>query len=90
MDKTGSTLINSYYIVYYRNLPEVKSTFKILSVPTVSARFGSDPFFWNWGMHTLATFLPTVSNFSFKIMQYEVISFYPSDNKLQWKFQTNR
>ncbi|KAG2558555.1 uncharacterized protein LOC120685336 [Panicum virgatum] len=47
--------------VYLLNLPEVKSTFKILSVPTVSARFGSDPFFWNWGMHTFATFLPTES-----------------------------
>ncbi|KAF8707139.1 hypothetical protein HU200_030380 [Digitaria exilis] len=43
-----------------RNLPEVKSAFKILDVPTVSARFGSDPFFWNWGMHTFANFLPTV------------------------------
>ncbi|KAF8664669.1 hypothetical protein HU200_054379 [Digitaria exilis] len=47
--------------VYLLNLPEVKSAFKILDVPTVSARFGSDPFFWNWGMHTFANFLPTES-----------------------------
>ncbi|CAO2143213.1 unnamed protein product [Urochloa humidicola] len=47
--------------VYLLNLPEVKSAFKFLNVPTVSlsARFGSDPFFWNWGMHTFANFLPT-------------------------------
>ncbi|XP_025805490.1 uncharacterized protein LOC112884328, partial [Panicum hallii] len=44
--------------VYLLNLPEVKSTFKVLRVPTVSARFGSDPFIWNWGMHTFANFLP--------------------------------
>ncbi|RLN28025.1 uncharacterized protein C2845_PM05G06060 [Panicum miliaceum] len=44
--------------VYLRNLPEVKSTFKVLRVPTVSARFGSDPFIWNWGMHIFANFLP--------------------------------
>ncbi|KAF8656721.1 hypothetical protein HU200_060512 [Digitaria exilis] len=47
--------------VYLLNLPEVKSAFKILDVPTVSARFGSDPFFWNWGMRTFANFLPTES-----------------------------
>ncbi|CAN6330472.1 unnamed protein product [Urochloa humidicola] len=45
--------------VYLMNLPEVKSAFKFLNVPTVSARFGSDPFIWNWGMHTFANFLPT-------------------------------
>ncbi|CAL4911695.1 unnamed protein product [Urochloa decumbens] len=44
--------------VYLLNLPEVKSVFKCLNVPTVSARFGSDPFFWNWGMHAFANFLP--------------------------------
>ncbi|TKW07734.1 hypothetical protein SEVIR_7G326300v4 [Setaria viridis] len=44
--------------VYLLNLPEVKSAFKYLNVPTVSARFGSDPIFWNWGMHYFANFLP--------------------------------
>ncbi|KQJ92379.1 uncharacterized protein LOC106866586 isoform X2 [Brachypodium distachyon] len=44
--------------VYLLNLPEVKSTHKFLGVPTVSARFGSDPFIWNWGMETFANFLP--------------------------------
>lgn len=44
--------------VYLLNLPEVKSTHKILRVPTVSARFGTDPFFWNWGMKTFVNFLP--------------------------------
>ncbi|CAN6339558.1 unnamed protein product [Urochloa humidicola] len=44
--------------VYLLNLPEVKSAFKILGVPTVSARFGTAPFFWNWGMQAFANFLP--------------------------------
>ncbi|KAK3139282.1 hypothetical protein QOZ80_5AG0380680 [Eleusine coracana subsp. coracana] len=44
--------------VYLLNLPEVKSAFKVLGVPTVSARFGTAPFFWNWGMQAFANFLP--------------------------------
>uniref|UniRef100_A0ACD5Y4K7 Uncharacterized protein n=1 Tax=Avena sativa TaxID=4498 RepID=A0ACD5Y4K7_AVESA len=44
--------------VYLMNLPEVKSAHKILGVPTVGARFGTDPFFWIWGMETFANFLP--------------------------------
>ncbi|KAL6642218.1 hypothetical protein ACP70R_020399 [Stipagrostis hirtigluma subsp. patula] len=44
--------------VYLLNLPEVKSAFRILGVPTVSARFGTAPFFWNWGMQAFANFLP--------------------------------
>ncbi|PAN15943.1 hypothetical protein PAHAL_3G021600 [Panicum hallii] len=44
--------------VYLLNLPEVKSAFKILGVPTVSARFGTAPFFWNWGMQAFANILP--------------------------------
>ncbi|KAG8089108.1 hypothetical protein GUJ93_ZPchr0011g28151 [Zizania palustris] len=44
--------------VYLLNLPEVKSAYEILGVPTVSARFGTAPFFWNWGMQAFANFLP--------------------------------
>ncbi|XP_072967050.1 uncharacterized protein [Typha angustifolia] len=44
--------------VYLLNLPEVRSTHEILGVPTVSARFGTAPFFWNWGMKAFADFLP--------------------------------
>uniref|UniRef100_A0A0E0F974 Saccharopine dehydrogenase NADP binding domain-containing protein n=1 Tax=Oryza meridionalis TaxID=40149 RepID=A0A0E0F974_9ORYZ len=44
--------------VYLLNLPEVKSVYKVLGVPTVSARFGTAPFFWNWGMQAFANFLP--------------------------------
>jgi hypothetical protein len=36
----------------------VKSAYKVLGVPTVSARFGTAPFFWNWGMQAFANFLP--------------------------------
>ncbi|KAJ4807253.1 hypothetical protein LUZ62_019819 [Rhynchospora pubera] len=43
---------------YLLNLPEVRSAHQILKVPTVSARFGSDPFFWNWAMQASARFLP--------------------------------
>ncbi|QCD88821.1 saccharopine dehydrogenase [Vigna unguiculata] len=41
--------------VYLMNLPQVRSAHQILRVPTVSARFGTAPFFWNWGMESLTT-----------------------------------
>lgn len=44
--------------VYLLNLPEVRSTHEVLGVPTVSARFGTSPFFWNWGMEALTYLLP--------------------------------
>ena len=30
------------------NLPEVRTGAEVLRIPTVSARFGTSPFFWNW------------------------------------------
>lgn len=71
-----SFVISHYHINgldYFRNLPEVKSTHKILRVPTVSARFGTDPFFWNWGMETFVNFLPAVRLVS-QIKHYLVAS----------------
>ncbi|KAK8954386.1 hypothetical protein KSP39_PZI002294 [Platanthera zijinensis] len=44
--------------VFLLNLPEVKSAHEILGVPTVSARFGTAPFFWNWGMEAMVNFVP--------------------------------
>ncbi|XP_022152949.1 uncharacterized protein LOC111020567 isoform X2 [Momordica charantia] len=44
--------------VFLLNLPEVSTAHEILRVPTVSARFGTAPFFWNWGMLALTNFLP--------------------------------
>ncbi|TKY67804.1 oxidoreductase protein [Spatholobus suberectus] len=44
--------------VYLLNLPEVRSAHEILGVPTVSARFGTAPFFWNWGMEAMTKLLP--------------------------------
>ncbi|KAG6411424.1 hypothetical protein SASPL_129506 [Salvia splendens] len=44
--------------VFLLNLPEVRSTHEILGVPTVSARFGTAPFFWNWGMVAMTYLLP--------------------------------
>ncbi|RWR74728.1 Saccharopine dehydrogenase isoform 2 [Cinnamomum micranthum f. kanehirae] len=44
--------------VYLLNLPEVMSAHEVLGVPTVSARFGTSPFFWNWGMEIMANFVP--------------------------------
>ncbi|GAB4856008.1 hypothetical protein Ancab_024647 [Ancistrocladus abbreviatus] len=41
-----------------RNLPEVSSAYEVLGVPTVSARFGTAPFFWNWGMVAMTFLLP--------------------------------
>ncbi|XP_071709356.1 uncharacterized protein [Rutidosis leptorrhynchoides] len=45
--------------VYLLNLPEVTSTHQILKVPTVSARFGTAPFFWNWAMDAMTRFVPS-------------------------------
>ncbi|KAL5982573.1 hypothetical protein ACLOJK_016647 [Asimina triloba] len=44
--------------VYLLHLPEVKSAHEVLSVPTVSARFGTSPFFWNWGMEAIVKLVP--------------------------------
>ncbi|KAL4204251.1 hypothetical protein AMTRI_Chr01g131190 [Amborella trichopoda] len=44
--------------VFLLNLPEVGSAYEVLNVPTVSARFGTAPFFWNWGMSAIATLVP--------------------------------
>ncbi|KAL5567079.1 hypothetical protein UlMin_030243 [Ulmus minor] len=44
--------------VYLLNLPEVRSAHEFLGIPTVSARFGTAPFFWNWGMEAMTSLLP--------------------------------
>ncbi|KAL3529765.1 hypothetical protein ACH5RR_009087 [Cinchona calisaya] len=44
--------------VFLLNLPEVRSAHENLGVPTVSARFGTAPFFWNWGMGAMTNLLP--------------------------------
>jgi hypothetical protein len=44
--------------VYLYNLPEVASAFKYIRVPGVSARFGTDPFIWNWAMWLVARLCP--------------------------------
>ncbi|KAL3653344.1 hypothetical protein CASFOL_003025 [Castilleja foliolosa] len=44
--------------VFLLNLPEVKSVHEIFEIPTVSARFGTSPFFWNWGMAAMTYLLP--------------------------------
>ncbi|KAL7151896.1 hypothetical protein ABFS83_04G061800 [Erythranthe nasuta] len=44
--------------VFLLNLPEVRSIHENLGVPTVSARFGTAPFFWNWGMVAMTYLLP--------------------------------
>ncbi|KAH6765914.1 Saccharopine dehydrogenase [Perilla frutescens var. hirtella] len=44
--------------VFLLNLPEVRSVHEVLGVPTVSARFGTAPFFWNWGMVAMTYLLP--------------------------------
>lgn len=44
--------------VYLYNLPEVVSAYKYMRVPSVSARFGTDPFFWNWAMWLTARLVP--------------------------------
>jgi hypothetical protein len=43
---------------YLYNLPEVESAHKHMRVPSVSARFSTDPFFWNWAMWLTARLTP--------------------------------
>eukprot|EP00798_Chlamydomonas_sp_ICE-L_P003013 gene3013-13034_t len=43
---------------YLYNLPEVQSAKKYLGVTGCSARFGTDPPFWNWGMWLMARLVP--------------------------------
>lgn len=45
--------------VYLLNLPEVTSTHETLGIPSVSARFGTSPFFWNWAMDAMTRFVPS-------------------------------
>ncbi|XP_024528585.1 uncharacterized protein LOC9641433 [Selaginella moellendorffii] len=40
--------------VFLINLPEVVTAFENLKVPTITARFGTAPFFWNWIMGAIA------------------------------------
>lgn len=47
----------------FRNLPEVRTAHEVLEVPTVSARFGTAPFFWNWGMEAMTNLLPAVCSY---------------------------
>ncbi|XP_043725248.1 uncharacterized protein LOC122671857 isoform X1 [Telopea speciosissima] len=44
--------------VYLLNLPEVSSAHEVLGIPTISARFGTAPFFWNWGMEAMTNLFP--------------------------------
>ncbi|PKI57722.1 hypothetical protein CRG98_021789 [Punica granatum] len=44
--------------VYLLNLPEVRTAHEVHGIPTVSARFGTAPFFWNWGMEAMVNLLP--------------------------------
>lgn len=44
--------------VYLYSLPEVASGHEVFRVPSISARFGTAPEPWNWGMVAIARLLP--------------------------------
>jgi saccharopine dehydrogenase-like NADP-dependent oxidoreductase len=44
--------------LFLYSLPEVASGREVFKVPAISARFGTDPDFWNWGMWLLARLVP--------------------------------
>ena len=44
--------------VWLYSLPEVASGHQVLGVPSISARFGTDPDIWNWAMWAMARLLP--------------------------------
>ena len=61
-----TVLINGtlfFLFILPRNLPEVRSAREVLGVPTVSARFGTAPFFWNWAMEAMTSLLPAVCSY---------------------------
>lgn len=44
--------------VWLYSLPEVASGYSVFGVPSISARFGTEPDFWNWAMWLLARVVP--------------------------------
>ncbi|KAK6164094.1 hypothetical protein DH2020_000958 [Rehmannia glutinosa] len=45
--------------VFLMNVPEMASAHEVFGVPTISARFGTAPFFWNWTLSAMIKLLPT-------------------------------
>jgi hypothetical protein len=45
-------------LAFLYNLPEVESAHKYMGVPSVSARFSTDPLMWNGAMWLTARFMP--------------------------------
>ena len=68
-DPLLSKTFNSIYILISRNLPEVRSAHDVLGIPTVSARFGTAPFFWNWGMSAMTNLLSPVCSHLISIIE---------------------
>lgn len=44
--------------VYLYPLPEVETGHRVMEVPSISARFGTDPAIWNWAMIAMARLVP--------------------------------
>ncbi|XP_011080443.1 uncharacterized protein LOC105163699 [Sesamum indicum] len=63
--------------VFLLNLPEVESAHEVLQVPTVSSRFGTGPFFWNWTLSTITRLVPTNFLRDQRIVQMLVQFSYP-------------
>ncbi|KAJ0083676.1 hypothetical protein Patl1_29520 [Pistacia atlantica] len=67
---------NSTESFIFRNLPEVRSAHEILGVPTVSARFGTAPFFWNLGMVAMTKLLSPVCSYFTHSLNWQIIRFF--------------
>ncbi|KAI3450018.1 hypothetical protein Pfo_006683 [Paulownia fortunei] len=63
--------------VFLLNLAEVESTHEVLRVPSVSARFGTAPFFWNWTISAIIRLLPAEFLRDKNIVQWLVPLSYP-------------
>ncbi|KAL0459143.1 UNVERIFIED_CONTAM: hypothetical protein Slati_0541500 [Sesamum latifolium] len=63
--------------VFLLNLPEVESAHEVLQVPTVSGRFGTGPFFWNWTLSAITRLVPTNFLRDQRIVQMLVQFSYP-------------
>lgn len=77
------------YMVF-RNLPEVRSAHEILGVPSVSARFGTAPFFWNWGMEAMTKLFPAVSHLDIACLQIRQLLSVCMNTKSQCNIDSDR
>ncbi|KAL6518994.1 hypothetical protein OROHE_017418 [Orobanche hederae] len=54
----GEGIGNKDVFLMHMNVPEVASAHEVFGVPTINARFGTAPFFWNWTFSAFIKLMP--------------------------------